>query len=83
MSRWRAMTDAELSELQAHAAARHALAVQDRKEFGTPDAAQTSIAGALYWTLKVFWQDRPMILVGGVLLLIWQIGRLLYVVLRS
>lgn len=83
MSRWRAMTDAELLELQAAGNERHSLAGADRPTYPTPDAAQVSVAGALYWAICVFWQDRPLILMGGVVLLLWQIGRLLLLALKS
>lgn len=77
MSRYRPMTDAELLELRSATYERRALAIQERKEYPTPNAAQASIAGALYWTIQVFWQDRPLILLGGVALLLWQLGRIL------
>lgn len=82
MSRYRSMTDAELLELQAAAGERHALPSQERKEYSTPDAAQASVAGALYWTIRVYWQDRPFVLVGGVGLVVWQLGRLFLAALR-
>lgn len=77
MSRWRAMTDAELLDLQSAGNERRALAGADRPGYPTPGAAQVSVAGALYWAIRVFWQDRPLILLGGIVLLLWQIGRLL------
>lgn len=77
MNKWRAMTDQELEVLRNSLAERRACDQESRGKFRIPDAAQHSIAGALYWSLTAIWQDRPVALVAGILILIWQIAQLL------
>lgn len=62
MSKWRGMKDEELNELQAAAKARAALTdFEVRRLYKTPEAAESSIGGALYWVWTLLRQDKPVV----------------------
>lgn len=73
-TRWRSITDEELSFLQAAAQVRKAMPTQQaRAELGTPEPANNSFAGALYWSITVLVQDRPGFVVLALLAILWQL----------
>jgi len=82
MGKWRAMSDEELAELRMSLADRRGRDSQARDAFATPDAAQRSFAGALYWALASLWQDHPVALTGGLSILIWHLAQVLLAVMH-
>jgi len=77
VSKWRGLRDTELDELQAAAKDRAALTDLDvRRLYKTPDAAESSIAGALYWAWTLLRQDKPAFITIAVIALLWQSLRL-------
>ena len=77
MSKLRGMRDTELNELQAAAKDRAALTdFEVRRHYKTPDAAESSIAGALFWAWTLLRQDKPAFIVIALLALLWQSLRL-------
>lgn len=78
VSKWRGMEDRELAQLQAIAKDRARLAsVEQRRLLKTPEAADNSLGGALYWAWVVLRQDHPAFVVIATILLLWQSVRTL------
>lgn len=75
-TRWRTMTDEELSELQLAARERRRLrSPEDKAYYSAPQAAEETYSGAIYWALAVLAQDNPLFLCVSIILICWVLLR--------
>lgn len=65
-SLFRVITEAEYQELYEAAECRESLEADERKDLEPPEAANSTIVGALIWTTFVLWQDHRGFLCFGV-----------------
>lgn len=78
----RGVTPEEYAEIDACADVRSEMNPEERNLAGAPDAANASLVGAVLWTSIVFWQDRPLFVLLGVLCLFGSVGLKIYEVIR-
>ncbi len=64
-ARFRGLSEDEYVQLEAAALERRNLPAEEREGFGTPPEAESSIGGALLWSITVLWQDRPNLVLCG------------------
>lgn len=74
LSRWRGMTETEYCKLSQALRERAKIrADEERRLFQAPDEADRSIAGALYWSIRVLGHDYPGFLVVSSIATLWVI----------
>lgn len=65
VARLRNVTEKEYEQLAEAAHERASIPLEERASYEIPEAADSSIVGAILWSSFVLWQDHPTFLVLG------------------